>query len=97
MKENQTLIIAGLILDETNSHVNKVPYLGDIPWAGALFRNTYYHHEKTELVMTVTPQIVRPIPASGQLELPIERGQMTSDEVRTKPLERPDVTRPRLQ
>ena len=97
MRENQTLIIAGLINDATTSQINKVPYLGDIPWVGALFHNTYYKHEKTELVMSVTPQIVRPIPASGQLELPIERGQMTTDEVRTKPLERPDVTRPRLQ
>lgn len=97
MSENQTLIIAGLMLDETTSHINKVPYLGDIPWAGALFKNTYYDHEKTELVISVTPQIVRPIPANGQLQLPTERGPMTPDEVRTKPLESPDVTRERLQ
>jgi len=97
MKENQTLIIAGLMSDETTSHINKVPYLGDIPWAGALFKNTYYSHEKTELVISVTPQIVRPIPANGQLQLPTERGPMTEEEVRTKPLERPDVTRERLQ
>ncbi len=97
MRENQTLIIAGLMLDETTSHINKVPYLGDIPWAGALFKNTYYDHEKTELVISVTPQIVRPIPANGQLQLPTERGPMTPEEVRTKPLEQPDVTRERLQ
>ena len=97
MRENQTLIIAGLMMDQTTSHINKVPYLGDIPWAGALFKNTYYDHEKTELVISVTPQIVRPIPADGQLQLPTERGPMTEEEVRTKPLDHPDVTRERLQ
>lgn len=96
MREGQTLIIAGLMMDETTSQLNKVPYLGDIPWAGALFRNTYYDHQKTELVMTVTPQIVRPIPSNGQLELPVNRGPMTLEETRTRPLAQPDVTRPRL-
>jgi len=90
------LIIAGLILDDTTSQIRKVPYLGDIPYAGALFRHTTWQHVKTELVMSVTPQIVRPIPASGQLGLPTERAPMTRSETRTKPLERPDVTRQRL-
>lgn len=96
MQENQTLIIAGLILDDTESELRKVPYLGDIPYVGALFRHTSWNHIKTELVMSVTPQIVRPIPASGQLALPTERGPMTWGETRTKPLEQPDITRPRL-
>ena len=96
MQENQTLIIAGLILDDTESELRKVPYLGDIPYAGALFRHTNYNRVKTELVMSVTPQIVRPIPDSGQLALPTERGPMTWGETRTKPLEQPDITRPRL-
>jgi hypothetical protein len=46
--------------------------------------------------MTVTPQIIQPIPAGAQVALPIERGQMTAEEVRTKPLSSPDVTRPRF-
>ncbi len=96
MQENQTLIIAGLILDDTESELRKVPYLGDLPYAGALFRHTSYNHIKTELVMSVTPQIVRPIPTSGELVLPTERAPMTRSETRTKPLERPDVTRQRL-
>jgi Flp pilus assembly secretin CpaC len=96
MQENQTLIIAGLILDDTTSQIRKVPYLGDIPYAGALFRHTAWQHVKTELVMSVTPQIVRPIPTSGELVLPTERAPMTRSETRTKPLERPDVTRQRL-
>jgi pilus assembly protein CpaC len=40
MKDNQTLIVAGLILHEKKQIIQKVPYLGDLPYAGALFRNT---------------------------------------------------------
>jgi pilus assembly protein CpaC len=42
LHDNQTLIIAGLILKTPTSTVNKVPYLGDVPWIGNLFKNTSY-------------------------------------------------------
>jgi pilus assembly protein CpaC len=97
LHQNQTLIIAGLILDTNTSTIKKVPYLGDMPYFGAFFRHTYWDRVKSELLMTVTPQIIQPIPAGAQVALPIERGQMTAEEVRTKPLSEPDVTRPRFQ
>jgi pilus assembly protein CpaC len=96
LRQSQTLIIAGLILDTNRSELHKVPYLGDVPYLGAFFRHTYWNHVKSELLMTVTPQIVQAIPAGAQVALPIERGQMTPEEVRTKPLSAPDVTRPRF-
>jgi pilus assembly protein CpaC len=97
LRDNQTLIIAGLILDDSRSTIRKVPYLGDVPYLGAFFRNTYWSHNKTELVMSVTPEIVRPLPPGGEVSLPTERqGPLTPEEVMTKPLTRPDVTRPRF-
>ena len=97
LKDNQTLIIAGLIQDISRSTLKKVPYMGDIPYLGALFRNTYWSHDKTELVMSVTPEIVRPLPAGGEVSLPTERqGPLTPEEVRTGPLSSPDITRPRF-
>jgi pilus assembly protein CpaC len=96
MQENQTLIIAGLMLDQTTSNVNKVPLLGDIPFLGYAFRTSSFNHSKTELVMTVTPEIVQPIPASGEIALPTERPPLSGEEIRTAPLNPPDVTRPRL-
>jgi pilus assembly protein CpaC len=96
LRQNETLIIAGLILDTNRSELHKVPYLGDVPYLGAFFRHTYWSHVKSELLMTVTPQIVQPIPAGATLALPTERGQMTAEEVRTQPLAAPDVTRPRF-
>jgi pilus assembly protein CpaC len=97
LKDNQTLIIAGLIQDTSRSTLRKVPYLGDVPYLGALFRNTYWSHDKTELVMSVTPEIVRPLPPGAEVALPTERqGPLTPEEVMTKPVNRPDVTRPRF-
>ena len=47
---------------------NSAPFLGDIPILGALFRSTKYRRSETELVIIVTPYLVRPV--SGQLALP---------------------------
>jgi pilus assembly protein CpaC len=95
MKENQTLILAGLIVHQHNAVVQKVPYLGDIPYAGGLFRNTTYHDDKTELVISVTPQIVRPIPANAEVAYP-DRGPMTREEVRSRQVSPADAARPRF-
>ncbi|SRR5579875_964321 len=97
LRDNQTLIIAGLILDTSKAQVQKVPYLGDIPYLGSLFKQTYWQHDKDELVMSVTPEIVRPLPPGAEVALPTERqGPLTPEEVRTRSLTTPDAARPRF-
>ena len=59
MRENTTVIIGGLIQDEHTKTTRKVPVLGDIPLLGYLFRGIYESTEKTELVIFITPTIVR--------------------------------------
>lgn len=59
MRENTTVIIGGLIQDEHTKSTRKVPVLGDIPLLGYLFRGIYESTEKTELVIFITPTIVR--------------------------------------
>jgi pilus assembly protein CpaC len=96
LKDRQTLIIAGLILHEKASQVQKVPYLGDIPYISGLFRTTYWSNKESDLVMSVTPEIVRPLPPTGQVYLPTSRGELTPDEIKTKPIEPADPARPRF-
>ena len=96
LKDGQTLIIAGLILRNRNAVVSKVPYLGDIPYAGAIFRNTSWQDQETDLVMSVRPEIVGPLPPNGQVFEPSERGPLTEDEIRTQRLDTPDAARPRF-
>jgi Flp pilus assembly secretin CpaC len=96
LKNNQTLIIAGLLLRTKTSTLQKTPYLGDIPYLGYLFKSTTYQDQESDLVMTVTPQIVAPIPPNGQTILPTEHRQWTADDVRTKRVYPPDASRPRF-
>jgi Flp pilus assembly secretin CpaC len=96
LKNNQTLIVAGLLLNTKNETVAKVPYLGDIPWVRGLFRNTSYSNAQTDLVMTVTPQIVAPLPSNGRVALPTDRGPMNFEEIKTRRVYPEDAGRPRF-
>jgi Flp pilus assembly secretin CpaC len=96
LKDNQTLIIAGLILHEKKTQIQKVPYIGDIPYVGGLFRNTYYSNSETDLVMSVTPQIVEPLPDGASVYNPTSAPELTHGQVETRRLAQPDVTRPRF-
>jgi len=60
MREDETLIIGGLIQDTTTRFDTKIPLLGDIPLVGRAFRNSTLNRSRNELIITVTPHIVRP-------------------------------------
>jgi len=64
----QSFMIAGLLRNANTNNIDKAPFLGDIPILGALFRSTSYRRSETELVIIVTPYLVRPV--SSQLALP---------------------------
>jgi pilus assembly protein CpaC len=66
----QSFMIAGLLRNHNTNDITKAPFLGDIPILGMLFRSTAYRHDETELVVIVTPYLVRPV--SGQLATPID-------------------------
>jgi len=69
--DGQTFAIAGLLSDRVNSSVEKYPLLGDIPVLGVLFRSVQYQRNETELVLLVTPRIVKPLPV-GRVPLPTD-------------------------
>lgn len=64
----QSFMIAGLLRNANTNDITKAPFLGDIPILGALFRSTSYRRAETELVIIITPYLVRPV--SGQLATP---------------------------
>jgi pilus assembly protein CpaC len=71
LADGQSFAIAGLLSDQVNSAVEKYPVLGDIPVLGTLFRSVQFQRNETELVMIVTPRVVKPLPA-GQIHLPTD-------------------------
>lgn len=72
MKPGQSFVIGGLIQDNLRSSVSKVPFLGDIPIIGTLFRSTSYDKDQSELAILVTPTFVNPIDKNKKVTLPGE-------------------------
>ena len=59
MREGETLLISGLLDRRTLRDLSKIPFLGDLPIIGALFRTTRFRNQETELVFVVTPKVVK--------------------------------------
>lgn len=68
--DGETFVISGLVSQEMVAAVDKIPWLGDIPIIGALFRSTKYHRQERELIMVVTPHLVTPLKAGTEVPLP---------------------------
>jgi pilus assembly protein CpaC len=64
----QSFMIAGLLRNGSTNDLSKAPFLGDIPILGALFRSTKFRRQETELVIVITPYLVKPV--SGRIALP---------------------------
>ncbi len=66
LADGQSFAIAGLLKDDVRQIVSKFPLLGDIPILGALFRSTAFRKNETELIVIVTPHLVKPLDTAKQ-------------------------------
>jgi pilus assembly protein CpaC len=66
LADGQSFAIAGLLNDRVRDAVNKYPFLGDVPVLGNLFRSHEFKKNETELVIVVTPHLVKPLDARQQ-------------------------------
>ena len=73
----QSFMIAGLLQNRNNNSVEKAPFLGDLPILGTLFRSTSYQRNESELVIVVTPYLVRPV--SNQIAIPTDGFRAPTD------------------
>ncbi len=72
MRDGQSFAIAGLLQDDFTNLQGQVPWLGDIPILGALFRSASYSRDQSELVIMITPHLVTPT-TSEAIALPTDR------------------------
>ena len=72
LRDGESFAIAGLLEDDFNDFASQVPWLGDVPIIGALFRSSEYAREQTELVIIVTAHLVSPTRGEA-LALPTDR------------------------
>jgi len=66
LADGQSFAIAGLLKENVREIVSKYPVLGDIPILGVLFRSTSFQKEESELVIIVTPHLVKPLDMAKQ-------------------------------
>jgi pilus assembly protein CpaC len=60
LASGESFALAGLLENTTEQDISKIPWLGDIPVIGQLFRSNLFQHNETELVIIVTPYLVKP-------------------------------------
>jgi len=73
LRDGQSFAVAGLLRNDFKDTVRQIPILGTLPIIGTLFRSTGFQKDQTELVMIVTPRLVKPIENVADVRLPTDR------------------------
>jgi len=71
LASGQSFVIAGLLSEASSENIHKTPGLGDIPILGDLFRSEQFQRDETELLIVVTPYLVRPV-SDQRIPLPTD-------------------------
>lgn len=73
LRDGQSFAIAGLFQEDFSDAIDQVPFLGDVPVLGALFRSTNFQRKQSELVIMVTANLVVPVNSEDEIALPTDR------------------------
>ncbi|MGE3622715.1 MAG: type II and III secretion system protein family protein [Bdellovibrionales bacterium] len=79
LASGQSFAIAGLLDNNQDQTIQKFPFLGDVPILGPLFRSTQFQNDQTELVIVVTPYLVKPGMSEQAMALPMDGYSPPSD------------------
>ena len=77
--DGQSFAIAGLLQRNNTRRQEQVPWVGDVPILGALFRSASFQKEETDLVIIVTPRLTRPVSSANKLSTPLDRAILTDE------------------
>jgi pilus assembly protein CpaC len=78
LASGQSFMIAGLLKNGTSTSTDKTPFLGDVPILGALFKSDRFRRSETELVIVITPYLVKPM-QTADVRLPTDGYQAPTD------------------
>ncbi|MFD2055884.1 type II and III secretion system protein family protein [Mesorhizobium calcicola] len=79
LRDGQSFAVGGLLSSKTSKLQDQVPWLGQVPVIGTLFRSSSNQKEETELVVIVTPHLVRPVKPGEQLATPFDKTRPAND------------------
>lgn len=73
LRDGESFAIAGLFVDNFSDAAQQLPWLGDVPVLGTLFRSADFQREESELVIMVTANLVTPVADASALQIPNDR------------------------
>ncbi len=79
LRDGQSFAIAGLLQTVNAKTADQVPWLGDVPVLGTLFRSTSFQKKESDLVIIVTPRLARPVGTRQQLHDPLQNPVSSND------------------
>jgi pilus assembly protein CpaC len=79
LRDGQSFMLGGLLQNSGSNDVDQLPWLGDVPVLGALFRSTEYQKNETDLVIIVTPHLVRPMAPNDPIHTPLDNTLAPND------------------
>ncbi len=85
LRDGETQLLGGLISNEDRSSSNRVPGIGDLPLVGRLFSSQKDDYQRTELVLAITPRIVRPAARADISQAELWVGSESSTRLRQSP------------
>jgi pilus assembly protein CpaC len=79
LRDGQSFVIGGLLQNISTTAAEQLPWLGDVPVLGALFRSADYQKKETDLAIIVTPHLVRPIAPGTPVKTPLDNTLPAND------------------
>jgi pilus assembly protein CpaC len=79
LRDGQSFVIGGLLQNVSTANQEQLPWVGDVPVLGALFRSASYQKNETDLAIIVTPRIVRPARPGDPVQTPLDNTLPAND------------------
>ncbi len=79
LRDGQSFMLGGLLQNTSNTAQDQLPWAGDVPVLGALFRSSQYQKNETDLVILVTPHIVHPLAPNVAIHTPLDDSLPAND------------------
>lgn len=79
LRDGQSFAIAGLLQNRSVRNISQIPWIGSVPVLGTLFRSSAYQNNESDLVIIVTPHLVRPASPTDHLATPLDQRLSSND------------------
>jgi pilus assembly protein CpaC len=96
LRDGQSFVIGGLLQSQGKNAISQLPWIGDVPVLGALFRSTQYQKNETDLAIIVTPRLVRPARPGDVIKTPLD-GSLPVNDVDLFLMGKTEITHPKAR